>query len=128
LLLARRLRNRGFSTQTLAPLFPEAGNRALTLPAAGSTTYAHHPNPSNQETTIVSAPSLVFHLKYHPRGLERMAVRRAFETTLGPLLTECEFIVAVSRAPNLCDRLSSTILPDNPSHNPSDILSDSGDN
>jgi hypothetical protein len=60
LLLAHRLMNRGFSTQTLARLFREAGNRALTLPAAGSTAYARHPDPSNRETAMVSAPPTGF--------------------------------------------------------------------
>jgi hypothetical protein len=131
LLLARRLRDRGFSPQTLAPLFREAGARAMTLPAAGAIANACHPGPTTTETAVAileKAPPIVFDLKYHPRGLQRTTVRTAYKTTLGPLLTDRHFVVAVSRAPNLRDRLCATTLPDNPGQNPSDILSDIGDN
>jgi hypothetical protein len=99
----------------------------MTLPAAG----ACHPGPTTTEATVATiakAPPIMFHLKYHPRGLQQATARTVYETTLGPLLTDRNFVVAVSRAPNLRDRLWATTLPDNPGQNLSDILSDIGNN
>jgi hypothetical protein len=71
LLLARRLRDRGFSPQTLAPHFREAGTWAMTLPAAGALANACHPGPTTNTAavaTIAKAPPHRISPKIPPQG------------------------------------------------------------
>jgi hypothetical protein len=95
------VRDRGFAPpKSSPPSFEKQFKESLTLPATGYPANAHQTPLPTTEAIIVPAPPLIFHLKYHPRGLQRATVRNTFTTTLGPLLTTHEFIVAVSRAPS----------------------------
>jgi len=69
------------------------------------------PVPTGSLTTDDPSPKpLIFHLKYHPRGISRQQVRTAYSEMLESLMPERHLLIAVSRPKNLKDRLCSTIL------------------
>jgi hypothetical protein len=116
LLLADRLAKRGHSHKTLGPLFGEAIARL------------ERTDPSRPATTTPIAKPLVkdqifYHLPFHARGINRQQVRKAFDTTIGPLINEDRRLtVAVSRPRNLRDRLCNSRLKDVEGCNPSNFL------
>jgi hypothetical protein len=123
ILLARRLRARGYSMKTLLPVFQKAGNQllssnprrpALTRPETGVT-----------DATPVENP-LIFHLKHHPRGVTRQQVRQAYSEFIAPILPDRPLVIAVSRPKNIRDQVCRTRLQDVPGDNPSDYI-ESGD-
>jgi hypothetical protein len=123
-LLAQRLIARGFSLETLKPVFQRA-----TLRLAKSDPRVKN----NRDVLEVAAEStetaepIIFHLRHHPRGITRQQVRTAYNEILQPFLTERRLLIAVSRPKNLKDRICSTVLPRNNGDNPSDYI-DTGDN
>ena len=106
-LLARRLISRGYSLESLKPVFQRAHARLLQSDPRES----RNPVPTESLTTDDPSPKLlIFHLKYHPRGISHQQVRTAYSETLESLIPERHLIIAVSRPKNLKDRLCSTIL------------------
>ena len=66
---------------------------------------------------------MVFKLPFHPRGIQRQAITRAYRLLgLAELQKECRFIVAQCRPKNIRDRVCATALEDIPGANPSDLL------
>ena len=124
-LLARRLMARGYTLQQLLPLFKEAELRLTTLRRAV------HRNTVTPTPTTVDAKikPIFFHLRFHPRGIQRrQQVRAAYAETLAPLLEQDRrLVVAVSRPRNLRDRVCTTRLPNITDNSPSDFIT-CGDN
>jgi hypothetical protein len=116
-LLAQRLIARGYSKQILTALFVEATERLT------------HLDCKNQQGAITVEPAaaakdkkpIFFHLPYHPRGMQRTTIRKAFNASLQKVLPHRTLIVAASRPKNLGDRVCRTRLPDVPGNNPSDL-------
>jgi hypothetical protein len=123
-LLARRLIARGFSLETLKPVFQRANARLLESDPRKPKINATMAPDAGTDT---SQKAIIFHLQHHPRGITRQQIREAYKETLEPLLKERRLLVAVSRPPNLKDRICRTMLPHNEGDNPSDYLTD-GDN
>jgi hypothetical protein len=116
-LLNRRLMARGYSSPTLKPLFEKASIR---LQTQLSQRRVIHCQPTNTNEKPIKP--IIFHLEYHPRGIQRSQVRQVYSDTLAPLLPDRNLILAVSRPRNLRDRVCSTRLPDIPGKNPSDLI------
>jgi hypothetical protein len=116
-LLARRLMARGYSLPTLKPLFVEASVRLQTHLSQRRAIRRPPPDPNEP-----AKKAIIFHMEYHPRGIQRSQVRQVYSDTLAPLLPERNLILAVSRPRNLRDRVCSTRLPDVPGENPSDLM------
>jgi hypothetical protein len=123
-LLARRLVARGYSLQTLKPLFQQAATRLLKsdprIPRPRTPI-----EPLDDATTPINP--IIFHLKHHPRGITRQQVRSAYSETLEPMLPDRRLLIAVSRPKNIKDRVCSTRLANLPGVNPSDFIN-TGDN
>jgi hypothetical protein len=109
-LFAKRLVDRGWPPHTILPLFKEA-DRLL----------SSQPQPRKTGRTSCVRP-IIFHLPYHPRGIQRQQIRLLYQETIQPLIPDRELIVAVSRPRNLRDRVCSTRLPNVTGQNPSDFL------
>lgn len=109
-LLAQRLRARGWSNQTLLPLFREAMQHLQ---------QNHRRQP---KTTTSNRDRVYFHLPYHPRGLQRRQVRQLFERHMRQILPTAQLTIAMSRPKNLRDRVCAAVLQDVPGNNPSDYL------
>ena len=109
-----RLIERGYSLKTFKPLFEECIERLNGSPGL-------RPTPTTTEKEPPRRP-LCFHLPFHPRGVQRTAIRKHYAGTLAPHLPERRLIVAISRDKNLRDRLCSTILESVEGNNPSDHL------
>lgn len=123
-LLAQRLAARGWPMSTLLPLFTDA---CQTLDRQENPeTSRHRAKLLDTERTADQAATkpFIFHLPYHPRGIQRQTIRRIFNETLADHLPDKTLIVAVSRPRNLRDRVCSTRLKDVPGENPSNILSE----
>ena len=66
---------------------------------------------------------LVFKLPYHPRGIQKRHIRRAYvDSGLEKLLPNRRLICAQLKAPNLRDRVCRTALKEVNNANPSDYL------
>lgn len=65
---------------------------------------------------------MVFHLKHHPRGMQRKQIRAACEEIAAPHIPNRSLMIAMPRPKNLRGELCSTVLPDVPGQNPSDFL------
>jgi hypothetical protein len=128
ILLAKRLCNRGYSLKTLLPLFQTATNRLMEKDPRDL--LSRPPNEARELPTgdrKKTQNPLIFHLKFHPRGITRSNIRTIYDTTIGPLIPNRRLLVAVSRPKNLGDRVCSTRLQDVPGNNPSDFMT-CGDN
>ena len=119
-LLARRLMARGYSFQTLKPLFEESSAR---LQARLNRPAPQLPPPGQNDP---AKKAIIFHLEYHPRGIQRSQVRQVYSETLAPILPDRHLIMAVSRPRNLRDRVCNTRLADIPGDNPSDLITTIG--
>jgi hypothetical protein len=126
-LLAKRLCSRGYSLKTLLPIFQTATNRLVNVPRRP----LRSPPMTEARRTLQQCSKtinpMIFHLKYHPRGITRQNVRKIYDETLGPLIPNRRLLIAVSRTKNIGDRVCRTRLPDIPGHNPSDYIT-CGDN
>jgi hypothetical protein len=121
ILLARRLMPCGYSFPTLKPLFEEASVR-LQAQLSQRRSIPHQPPDPNDP----AKKPIIFHLEYHPRGIQRSQVRQVYSDTLAPFLKDRNLILAVSRPWNLQDQVCSTRLPDVPGENPSDFFTNIG--
>jgi hypothetical protein len=122
-LLTQRLMARGYSYPTLKPLFEES---AIRLQAQLSQRRTLPPPPTDPNEDPAKKP-IIFHLKYHPRGIQRSQVRQVYSDTLGPVLPDRTLILAVShRRRNVRDQVCSTRLPNVPGKNPSDFFTNIG--
>jgi hypothetical protein len=75
--------------------------------------------PQIQQATPEPLLPIIFHLTYHPRGLQRAQIHSVYTETMAPLLeTERQLIIAVSHPKNLQDRVCSTRLPNVETDNP----------
>lgn len=121
-----RLRDRGYTHEKLEPLFIEANSRAQT----------------GQKTTPpkkVTKESIFVHLQYHPQGVSRQMVRKAYEETCnkpnywsdgyqegmpceGGMMRITNMTVAYSRPRNISDAITSSKLPDVEDHRVSEII------
>ena len=108
-LLAQRLLERGWTWNTIKPIFNDAHNRITGLVPAPSRPYRGQP--------------LFIHTVYHPRGLQRQDLRHIFNQHLGDQIPN-QLIIAMSRPKNLKDRLIHSTLPPVTGCNPSDFLDD----
>jgi hypothetical protein len=115
-MLAKRLIARGWLKKTVLALIDEANN---SLQSDAKKNIQQH------ETTTTKP--IIFHLPYHPRGIQRQTIREVFNSTIGTHLQDRKLIVAVSRPRNLHERLSKTILSDVPGKNPSNYMNPGGD-
>jgi hypothetical protein len=97
-LLARRRIARGYSYPTLNPLFAES---AIRLQAQLSQRPTLPPPPTDPNDP--AKKPIIFHLKYHPRGIQRSQVRQVYLDTLAQVLPNQTLILAVSRPRNLRD-------------------------
>jgi hypothetical protein len=111
-LLAKRLIARGWPKTTVISLMQEASVRL-------------------KNTTITpkqpTQKPIIFHLPFHPRGIQRQTIREVYNKTVGRHIKDRQLIVAVSRPRNLYDRLCKTKLKDVDGKNPSDFLNQGGD-
>ena len=98
-LLARRLMARGYSFPALKPLFEEASVRLQT-----QLRYRQPPDPNDP-----AKKAIIFHLEYHPRGIQRSQVRQVYSNTLAPFLPDRKLTLAVSRPRNLRDRICAVL-------------------
>jgi hypothetical protein len=113
-LLAKRLTARGWPKQTVISLMQEASDR-LTKPNILPT------------QPIPMLKPIIFHLPFHPRGIQRQTIRNVFNKTVGRHITDRKLIVAVSRPRNLYDRLCQTKLNDVEGKNPSNFMNQGRD-
>ncbi len=120
-LLNRRLMARGYSFPTLKPLFEEASVRLQNQLSQRRVIHHQPPDPNDP-----AKKAIIFHLEYHPRGIQRSQVRQVYSDTLAPFLPDRNLILAVSRPRNLRDRVCSTRLPDILGENPSDLITNIG--
>ncbi len=120
-LLARRLMARGYSFPALKPLFEEASVRLQTQLSQRRAIHRQPPDPNDP-----AKKAIIFHLEYHPRGIQRSQVRQVYSDTLAPFLPVRKLTLAVSHPRNLRDRICSTRLPDVPGENPSDLITHIG--
>lgn len=109
--LLEHLIARGYSRQNLLPLFLEITRR---LEKKG-----YHQNQRGIEDF---RQPIYFHLKYHPRGIHRLNIRKIFTETIAPMLKNRRLVVAVSRQRNLGDRVCNTTLPSIKGKNPTNYL------
>ena len=80
-----------------------------------------------KEANKASQRILVFKLPYHPRGIQRRDISKAFKDSgLKQLMPNRRFICAQTRATSLRDRVCRTALKDVPNANPSDYLATTG--
>jgi hypothetical protein len=111
ILLAKRLIARGWNEHTITSLMDEA-----------------HQSLKRKQlriddlTATPKAQPLIFHLPFHPRGIQRQTIQEIYKKTLGSHITDRNFIVAVSRPRNLQERITNTKLKDIQGDNPSDYL------
>jgi hypothetical protein len=117
-LLARRLCARGYSFQTLLPVFKQAGERL----AKSDPRLPQIPRDERPCDATTAQKAIIFHLLHHPRGITRQQVRAAYSEIVGPLMPDRNLVIAVSRPPNIKDRVCRTRLPDIIGDNPSDYL------
>jgi hypothetical protein len=120
-LLARRLMARGYPYLTLKPLFEESAIRLQAQLSQRRTLPPPLPDPNEK-----AKKPIIFHLEYHPRGIQRSQVRQVYSDTLATVLPDRNLILAVSRPRNLRDRVCSTRLPDVQGENPSDFITNIG--
>jgi len=83
----RRLLNRGYSLQTMQPLFEECMDKL-----EGS--IVNGPQQATNEET--NQKPICFHLPFHPRGIQRHHIRRYCATALAPLSPERWLTAAIS--------------------------------
>ena len=94
-LLARRLTARGYTLQQLLPLFTDTEAHLEAMEKAARQPTQIKPTPETQLP-------IIFHLKYHPQGIQRERVQSVYAKTMAPILkTERKIIIAVSRPKNL---------------------------
>jgi hypothetical protein len=74
-----------------------------------------------------SKKPIIFHLPFHPRGIQRQTIRNVYNKTVGRHIMDQQLIVAVSRPRNLHDRLCRTKLSDIDGKNPSNFMNQGGD-
>jgi hypothetical protein len=104
---------RGYSFPTLKPLFEEASIRLQSQLGQRRTIHHQPPGPNDE-----AKKPIIFHLEYHPRGIQRSQVRQVYSGS------KLDFSCFSPR--NLRDRVCSTRLPDVPSENPSDLITTIG--
>jgi hypothetical protein len=81
----------------------------------------------NNAILLSPTPSpLIFHLPFHPRGIQRQTIQEIYQKTLGRHIPDRTLTVAVSRPRNLQERVSSTKLKDVQGKNPSDYIVENG--
>jgi hypothetical protein len=116
-LLACCLMARSYSFLTLKPLFEEASVR---LQAQLSQRRALPRQPSDPNDP--ARKTIIFHLEYHPRGIQRSQVHQVHLDTLAPFLADRNLVPTVPRPRNVRDQVCSTWLPDITGENPSDLI------
>jgi hypothetical protein len=114
--LMQYLVNRGHSRQNLLPIFLEITRRLEKRATTQISTTTNH------DAELDYRQPVYFHLPYHPRGIQRQEIRRLYNSTIGPLLSNRRLVVAVSRQRNLRDRVCNTTLASIEGNNPTDFL------
>jgi hypothetical protein len=86
------------------------------------------PQPTTRNPPPTSRPKRpnkkrdIFHLEYHPSGIQRSQVHQVYSDTWVPLLPDQNLILAVFRRRNLQDGVCSIRLPEVPGKNPLDLM------
>jgi hypothetical protein len=111
-LLGKRLIARGWPKTTVIVLMQKAIERLRNVA-----------DKSKQS----SEKPIIFHLPFHPRGIQRQTIRDAYNKTVGRHIKDRQLIVAVSRPRNIYDRLCKTTLKDIDGKNPSNFMNQGGD-
>ena len=109
-LLAQQLLARGWSWETLRPLFRDA---YYGITASKTKSNINKPNNNMQP--------LYIHIVYHPRGIMRTQLRQIYLETLGQIIDN-PVTIAVARPKNLKQRLCNSKLQHVEGNNPSDII------
>ena len=121
--LAKNLISSGWSWEDLSSHFDEAEAK---LVAIGKTVLLQQSTKTRRQKDLEQEDVkklMVFKLPFHPRGVQRQAITRAYRLSgLAELQKECRFIVAQCRPPNIRDRVCATALEDIPGANQSDLL------
>ena len=121
--LARNLINSGWSWEDLSSNFDDA---EAAMMAIGKTTILQQSMKTRRQKDLEKEDVkhlMVFKLPFHPRGVQRQAITRAYKQSgLAELQENCRFIVAQCRPRNIRDRICATSLEDVPGENPSDLL------
>jgi hypothetical protein len=80
-------------------------------------------NPKKKfQKTFGDQISLYYHAEYHPRGVNKSLIQRAFKATVDKLGIYNKMIVCYNRPKNIRDHLMPSKLPNVPGSNPSDLF------
>jgi hypothetical protein len=110
----RHLLNRGYPSETLTPLFQEAG-ATITVRNQGLDCGTAPPTSPNTQ----SRNRLFLHWEYHPRDISRKAIRQCYNETLAPALAASpldirQLTIAYSNQRSLRSILNKTQLDEAP--------------
>ena len=109
--LYARFVKRGYPHTVLNTHFTTACNRLKTT------------NNTNDTRVPDYRRQLFFHLLYHPKGIDRKDIRRAYEQTIPKVIENRKLTIAISRPRNLQDKLCrSKLLITKNNNNPSDYI------
>ncbi len=111
--------DRGYTSDQLLPLFNEASQKIVE-----SVNKERHNDVASatEKPNTLEQKQFFFHLKYHPRGIQRTDIRGMYHRHLTPLLPDTQFTVALHRPKNLRDKLCATVMAPILGKNPSDFL------
>ena len=120
--LAKYLGKRGWKWDTLKSHFTEAHSHLVNIGKTNLLAQSMLTRREKRKQKTNKKKLLVFKLPFHPREIQRQQIRKVFEATLAPLLTDRKLIIAQCQPVNICDRVCSAALEDIPGANPSDRL------
>ena len=109
-LLCKHLRMRGYSQETLNPVFKTAATR-LALPTPTESSTGKFDWKVRLESSTDCRRQIFFHLQHHPRGLARKQIRASCDNTIGTMLANWRLTITASRPRNLRDKLCKAKLP-----------------
>ena len=117
-LFAKRLTARGHSLPTVNKIITEAVS-SLEIQMPNRKIFINN-NKRSSNTGINE--NLFYHAEYHPLGVKRELIQKAFKATLNKLGLYNKMTVCYNLPTNLRDLLMSSKLPNVPGCNPSDFL------
>ena len=117
-LFAKRLTARGHSLPTVNKIIMEAVS-SLEIQMPNRKIFINN-NKRSSNTGINE--NMFYHAEYHPLGVKRELIQKAFKATLNKLGLYNKMTVCYNRPTNLRDLLMSSKLPNVPGCNPSDFL------
>lgn len=122
----RHLQDRGYDPTVLRPLFSEADKRQRSPQS----------KPKAEKAEDLGFQWLPIHMKYHPQGISRREVRKAYENACETPNNETQGFndpnnshfsikkstIALSRPKNIADSVTSSRVPNVDGNNASDVL------